>query len=100
MYLISNKIKYYPLFFDRDYIKEANRVLKMGGVLKVAEVESRFEGDTGVRDFIESVEKMGFGLKWKDLNKEYFNLFDFKKNKQNKKKTPEFELKPCIYKKR
>ena len=80
--------------------QKANRVLKMGGVLKVAEVESRFEGATGVQDFIDFVEKMGFGLKWKDLNKEYFNLFDFKKNKNNKKKAPEFELKPCIYKKR
>ena len=27
----------------RDYIKEANRVLKDGGVLKIAEVESRFQ---------------------------------------------------------
>ena len=88
-------------FFLRDYIKEANRVLKMGGVLKIAEVESRFEGDLGVQEFIESIEKTGFGLKWKDLKKEYFNLFDFKKNKKvNKKKAQQFELKPCIYKKR
>jgi len=85
----------------RDYIKEANRVLKMGGALKIAEVESRFEGDLGVQEFIESIEKTGFGLKWKDLKKEYFNLFDFKKNKNfNKKKAQNFELKPCIYKKR
>ena len=97
----SANINHRILFFYRDYIKEANRVLKIGGVLKIAEVESRFEGDTGVQEFIESVEKIGFGLKWKDLKKEYFNLFDFKKNKNNnKKKTLDFELKPCIYKKR
>ena len=73
----------------------------MGGVLKIAEVESRFEGDLGVQEFIESIEKAGFGLKWKNLKKEYFNLFDFKKNKKsNKKKAQNFELKPCIYKKR
>ena len=95
------KKKLINVFFLRDYIKEANRVLKMGGVLKIAEVESRFEGDLGVQEFIESIEKTGFGLKWKDLKKQYFNLFDFKKNKKvNKKKAQQFELKPCIYKKR
>ena len=82
-------------------MKEANRVLKIGGVLKVAEVESRFEGELGVQNFVQFAEKSGFSLKWKDLKKDYFNLFDFKKtSKFNKKKIPDMTLKPCVYKKR
>ena len=87
--------------YFRDYMKEANRVLKMGGVLKVAEVESRFEGEYGIENFIQFAEKSGFSLKWKDLKKNYFNLFDFKKtSKFHKKRVPDVMLKPCVYKKR
>ncbi|KAJ8984887.1 hypothetical protein NQ317_002727 [Molorchus minor] len=38
-----------------DYLLEANRVLKVGGLLKIAEVESRFED---VEKFIEGVQKI------------------------------------------
>ncbi|XP_057604563.1 ribosomal RNA-processing protein 8 isoform X2 [Hippopotamus amphibius kiboko] len=41
----------------RDFLEEANRVLKPGGLLKVAEVSSRFED---VRTFLGSVTKLGF----------------------------------------
>ena len=85
----------------RDYLKEANRVLKIGGVLKIAEVESRFHGEMTIDNFVPTVEKFGFTLKWKDLGKEYFYLMDFKKTvKCSKKKAPELSLKPCLYKKR
>ena len=88
-------------FFSRDYLKEANRVMKIGGILKIAEVESRFDGDGAITSFIQFCEKSGFSLKWKDLKKEYFYLFDFKKtSKFNKKKVMEVTLKPCLYKKR
>ncbi|XP_045146475.1 ribosomal RNA-processing protein 8 isoform X2 [Echinops telfairi] len=41
----------------RDFLEEANRVLKPGGLLKVAEVSSRFED---VRAFLAAVSKLGF----------------------------------------
>jgi len=83
----------------RDFIREANRVLKVGGILKVAEVESRFQ-DLPVDQFTSAVERCGFKLKLKDLSNKYFYLFDFTKTDECKKKVPEFALKPCYYKKR
>lgn len=84
----------------RDYLKEANRVLKVGGTMKIAEVASRFR-DLPMDEFVPLVEKFGFSLKWKDANShEYFYLADFKKTAFAKKKVPEICLKPCVYKKR
>ena len=51
----------------RAFLHEANRVLKEGGTLKIAEVESRFSGEVSLDKFVALVEKMGFELKWKDL---------------------------------
>ncbi|KAJ0064057.1 hypothetical protein NL108_017845, partial [Boleophthalmus pectinirostris] len=42
-----------------DFLKEANRVLKRGGFLKIAEVSSRFEN---VRSFITALAGLGFKL--------------------------------------
>ena len=101
MCLIKPERLFNIFIFFRDYLKEANRVLKMGGILKIAEVESRFDGDDAINSFVEFGEKSGFSLKWKDLKKEYFNLFDFGKiSKFNNKKVMEATLKPCLYKKR
>nr|XP_040573691.1 ribosomal RNA-processing protein 8-like [Lepeophtheirus salmonis] len=62
----------------KDYLKEANRILKLNGTLKIAEVESRFR-DTTTGKFKAVVEKIGFKIKWKDLSKKVFYLMDFKK---------------------
>ena len=85
----------------KDYIREANRVLKREGVLKIAEVESRF-AETSVDEFISAVEKLGFKLKWKDSKDDFFVFFDLKKVADcgSKMKKVQFELKPCLYKKR
>ncbi|XP_008579796.1 PREDICTED: ribosomal RNA-processing protein 8 isoform X2 [Galeopterus variegatus] len=48
----------------RDFLEEANRVLKPGGLLKVAEVSSRFED---VRTFLQAVTKLGFKVIFKVL---------------------------------
>ena len=69
------------------------------GILKVAEVESRFQ-DFPVEQFTSAVERCGFKLKLKDLSNKYFYIFDFTKTDECKKKIPEFSLKPCYYKKR
>ncbi|CAH0552615.1 unnamed protein product [Brassicogethes aeneus] len=82
-----------------EYLLEANRVLKVGGFLKIAEVESRFDD---VDMFIKGVETFGFKKNWKDLSHNLFYFLDFKKANaiNNKKKLPALSLQPCIYKKR
>ncbi|XP_042870697.1 ribosomal RNA-processing protein 8-like [Penaeus japonicus] len=83
----------------KDFIIEANRVLKKGGIMKVAEVESRF---TNLNDFLLNVSRLGFHCTQKDVQQKYFYMFDFKKNRDCKKAkdVPEIALKPCMYKKR
>ncbi|XP_020293029.1 ribosomal RNA-processing protein 8 [Pseudomyrmex gracilis] len=83
-----------------DYILEANRVLKKNGVLKIAEVESRFYK---VRDFIRALDKYGFKNTWKDLSHNLFYFMDFTKERDitmRRQNLPEINLKSCLYKKR
>ncbi|XP_060835315.1 uncharacterized protein LOC132918198 [Rhopalosiphum padi] len=86
----------------QSFIKEANRVLKTGGLMKIAEVESRFDN---INTFIDSLAKYGFEKTKVDQTIEMFVFMDFKKTQDIsktalKKKLPVLELKPCIYKKR
>lgn len=70
------------------------------GLLKIADVESRFES---VEDFINGVEKLGFAKTWMDLSHNLFYFLDFKKTEaviKKNKTVPEIKLKPCLYKKR
>ncbi|CAH0397260.1 unnamed protein product [Chilo suppressalis] len=82
------------------YLVEANRVLKMGGHLLIAEVESRFEK---VETFTEEVQRLGFKLKNLDKSHQVFFFMEFAKVKDppaKKSKLPTLTLKPCLYKKR
>ncbi|XP_038597611.1 ribosomal RNA-processing protein 8 [Tachyglossus aculeatus] len=83
----------------RDFLEEANRVLKPGGLLKVAEVASRFED---VRAFLGSLAQLGFKSVSKDLTNSHFYLFDFRKTgpPQAKGRLPGLALRPCVYKRR
>ncbi|XP_034939315.1 ribosomal RNA-processing protein 8 [Chelonus insularis] len=83
-----------------DYILEANRVLKQKGILKIAEVESRFDD---INTFIKALETYGFEIIWKDLSHNLFYFMDFKKKhtiNRMDKHLDEIKLKPCLYKKR
>jgi ribosomal RNA-processing protein 8 len=84
----------------KDFFIEANRILKLNGQIKIAEVSSRFED---IKVFIDFVQKCGFELVSQDLNKNLFYFLNFKKvhdvNSINKK-IPDYSLKPCLYKKR
>lgn len=83
-----------------DFLLEANRVLKVGGVLKIAEVSSRFEN---VNEFINTVKKCGFKLEVQDLKHKLFYFFNFKKDRtviKGSSKIKPYSLKPCLYKKR
>lgn len=89
-----------------DAIREAKRILKpKTGVLKIAEVESRFEN--GPNKFIIAVEEIGF--KKRILNTQYkvFTMLEFvTSDLQTKTQVPKSKivgdgiLKPCLYKKR
>ncbi|CAK7314930.1 Ribosomal RNA-processing protein 8 [Vulpes lagopus] len=85
----------------RDFLEEANRVLKQGGLLKVAEVSSRFED---VRNFLGAVTKLGFKVISKDLTNSHFFLFDFEKTGPPrvgpKAQLTGLKLQPCLYKRR
>jgi len=87
----------------KDFIFEAARVLKVGGKLKIGELESRFQGEeNSVENFVKKLEKYGLDLSDKDLEQNYFYFLEFKKTRNvlKKKKLPEIFLKACVYKKR
>ncbi|KAJ7086760.1 methyltransferase-domain-containing protein [Mycena epipterygia] len=86
-------------------IREAWRILKHDGELKIAEVASRF---TDVEEFSQLVSSIGFKLKSKDDANTHFTLFEFRKVARAGKKEKEWAavlakgnvLKPCEYKRR
>lgn len=81
-----------------DYIKEARRVLKYGGILKIAEVASRF---LNVRLFCNALCKMGFEQTEKKTITNYFVILEFRKiGKVENKRPLGLKLKPCLYKRR
>ncbi|KAL5288013.1 RRP8 family protein [Megaselia abdita] len=83
-----------------DYLLEANRLLKIGGFLQIAEISSRYDN---VNDFVKKLELCGFKLLNKEAeDKKVFFFFKFKKTANVDKtcKLPEYSLKPCAYKKR
>lgn len=81
-----------------DYLSEANRVLKNRGMMKVAEVVSRFDN---MNTFVSKVERLGFQLLKKTMLSKMFYLFTFRKVKDTQRKlAPVIELQPCYYKRR
>ncbi|XP_054452649.1 ribosomal RNA-processing protein 8 [Anoplopoma fimbria] len=82
-----------------DFLVEANRVLKKGGVLKIAEVASRFEN---VRNFIAALASLGFKIVSKDTESTHFYSFELMKTGDAPENIKKFglELRPCVYKKR
>ncbi|XP_038830031.1 ribosomal RNA-processing protein 8-like [Salvelinus namaycush] len=82
-----------------DFLVEANRVLVMGGILKIAEVASRFEN---VRNFMGALSSLGFKLVTKDTENSHFYSFEFEKIAEASERVNAggLELRPCLYKKR
>ena len=88
------------------FLREANRVLKVGGKLFVAEVLSRFPEGGECKQFVRCMKDYaGFrSLKVAKL-KDFFYMMVFEKEVDAKKFPPTSEeftesLKPCLYKRR
>ncbi|NXV24083.1 RRP8 protein, partial [Cepphus grylle] len=82
----------------QEILEEANRVLKPGGTLMVAEVASRFE-DT--RTFMNAMAQLGFKSVSKDLSSPFFYLLEFAKaGPPRGRPAPGLRLLPCLYKRR
>lgn len=81
------------------------QVLKVGGLLWIAEVRSRFDGKDGVASvdsFVKTLTSLGFKLKGKpdESNKMFFTVSMVKASEKKAKKVRWQPLKACIYKRR
>ncbi|KAJ2741180.1 25S rRNA (adenine645-N1)-methyltransferase [Coemansia sp. BCRC 34301] len=81
------------------FIREANRILRTGGELKIAEVVSRV---SDVDAFVRALEGQGFKLAHTDTSNRMFIMLDFTKVKRSPARLSDKPglLKPCIYKRR
>ncbi|KAJ2774746.1 25S rRNA (adenine645-N1)-methyltransferase [Coemansia nantahalensis] len=81
------------------FVREANRILRLGGELKIAEVVSRV---SDLDAFVAALEGQGFKLTGKDTANKMFVMLDFAKVGPcpRSASTPPGLLKPCIYKRR
>jgi len=105
-----------------DFIREAHRVLTPGGILKIAEVRSRFETTSHttipgtdddpeggrqrtfdqslLQDFLRVMRELGFYCTEKDRSNRMFFLLEFKKTGAVPCREARFTAKPCLYKRR
>mmetsp|Transcript_22339 Transcript_22339/g.30506 ORF Transcript_22339/g.30506 Transcript_22339/m.30506 type:complete len:279 (-) Transcript_22339:346-1182(-) len=88
-----------------DYIREAARILHDGkGILKIAEVRSRFEGADsggGLEDLKTSIENLGFECTSCTADNKMFAMMEFKSS-PSRATTEHISIraKPCLYKRR
>mmetsp|Transcript_11398 Transcript_11398/g.17647 ORF Transcript_11398/g.17647 Transcript_11398/m.17647 type:complete len:357 (-) Transcript_11398:102-1172(-) len=87
-----------------DFIREAHRVLRPDGILKIAEVRSRFatggKDSEVLQDFMEVLEQLGFQCTHKDKSNKMFVMLELQKNGQKPDPSVTYTAKPCIYKRR
>ena len=89
-----------------DFLKEAHRILRPGGVVKIAEVRSRFEGASnkdGMKKFFRILKRAGFVIGQKDFDNKMFFLVECTKSVDEAKKVEfdeNYSIQACLYKKR
>ncbi|XP_062423565.1 ribosomal RNA-processing protein 8 [Rhea pennata] len=82
----------------QEILEEANRVLKQGGTLMMAEVASRFED---LRAFVNAMTHLGFKSVSKDVSSPFFFLLEFSKTGPPRRRpVPGLRLQACLYKRR
>ena len=84
-----------------DFLRESVRILKVGGIIKIAEVRSRFEGETdGIKKFIRILKRAGFDMSDRiSPNKMFFEI-ECTKSGREIDIDDDYSAKACIYKKR
>lgn len=86
-----------------DFIREAHRILKVGGIIRIAEVRSRFDGEgISIKKFNRFLRRAGFEIVPHDieeLNKMFFEV-ECKKTGGQSIIQQDFTALPCVYKKR
>ena len=86
-----------------DFIREAHRILKVGGIIRIAEVRSRFDGEgISIKKFNRFLKRAGFEIVPHDieeLNKMFFEV-ECKKTGGQSIIQQDFTALPCVYKKR
>jgi ribosomal RNA-processing protein 8 len=82
-----------------DFLREAHRLLRPKGILKIAEVSSRID-DQGAWDAL--LEGLGFDLREHDDSNSHFVMYEYVKSAKRapERKLASVRLKPCAYKKR
>jgi ribosomal RNA-processing protein 8 len=86
-----------------DFVREAHRVLKVGGIIKIAEVRSRFEGGEaqGLEAFLKVLRRAGFDIvERRHLSTMFFMVEGVRSSKEDVRFDDDFSAKACLYKKR
>lgn len=84
-----------------DFLREAYRILKIKGILKIAEVRSRFEGETdGMKKFLRVLKRAGFNITEKPSSNKMFFILECAKSERTQDISDDYSAKACVYKKR
>lgn len=84
-----------------DFLSEAYRILKPKGILKIAEVRSRFEGEAdGMKKFLRVLKRAGFDITEKPSSNKMFFMLECAKSERVQDINSEYSAKACVYKKR
>lgn len=84
-----------------DFLREAHRILKPKGIMKIAEVRSRFEGEAdGMKKFLRVLKRAGFDIIEKPSSNKMFFILECMKSDRTQDINDDYSAKACVYKKR
>ena len=84
-----------------DFLREAYRILKPKGIVKIAEVRSRFEGEAdGMKKFLRVLKRAGFDITEKPSSNKMFFILECEKSERPQDISDDYSAKACVYKKR
>jgi ribosomal RNA-processing protein 8 len=84
-----------------DFLREAHRILMPKGIMKIAEVRSRFEGEAdGMKKFLRVLKRAGFDITEKPSSNKMFFIVECMKSDRAQDINDDYSAKACVYKKR